>query len=230
MPDKVPAGFGELFLGIRPPIMKLRVIKRGGLIVRTTEYLSSTKVQTLRQGEIVEAINQRLLGDGIIRVEIRHQSSACYPDSIGWTTWDATDVGGSKYLEPVAEPDALTRRKFFGKWGRDNPADGHHDQSPQGVRQHLERLEQRNDVDEEWLEKKLKTLEYTLRGARKLQAQEEKNLPSKHPRLMRIEAAVEAMENLKNTYLDKLSKVMDGNKVMDRVEADLKEAIDLLPQ
>ena len=41
-----------------------------------------------------------------------------------------------------------------------NPADGHDDQAPTGVKQYLERLEERNDVDEEWLKKKLKTLPY----------------------------------------------------------------------
>lgn len=81
------------------------------LVVGSSEHLESKEVRTLREGEIVESVGPPFtLTNGVIRLEIRHPSSAAYPNPIGWVTQDDTAKGGAKNLEPGPQPVQATVR------------------------------------------------------------------------------------------------------------------------
>lgn len=83
---------------------KWRVIA-AELVVSTSENMESKQVRTLHDGEIVESVGPPFtLTNGVVRLEIRHPSSAAYPNPIGWVTQDGSATGGGKNLEPGPQP------------------------------------------------------------------------------------------------------------------------------
>lgn len=99
-------------------------ITTADLVVGTSENLDSKQVRTLREGEIVESVGPPFtLTNGVVRLEIRHPSSAAYPNPIGWVTQDDTATGGTKNLQPGPQPVQATMQKgtprppsFGGGW------------------------------------------------------------------------------------------------------------------
>jgi len=82
------------------------------LVVVVAEHVDSKQVRILREGEIVESVGPPFtLTNGVVRLEIRHPSSAAYPNPIGWVTQDGSATGGTKNLEPGPQPVQAAMRE-----------------------------------------------------------------------------------------------------------------------